>query len=406
MTLFWITAALLLGLGYLLFVPALLGKTRRDSLNRARLNLVLHRQRQEELASDASSEEARHRLAVESERSLLGDLETAADGTAAPLKAGRTPLLAALTLAPILAIGAYLWLGRPDLVAAPPPANPMADTQKAIEGLALRLQENPNDLEGWVLLGRSLQATQQAERAVRAFEFALKLAPRNLDLKGYYAEALAEANQGSMRGKPAEIVAEILRQDPRHKAGLWLAGIVASEEGDGARAVRHWQALRSQFPADSEEARQIGAFIEQAGSAAPADAMPPAASEPAATAPRKRLSVRVTLADALKSRANPDDTVFVFARAAEGPPMPLAVVRKQVRDLPLDVVLDDSQAMMPGMNLSAFERLVIGARISKSGRPVPSPGDLEGLTGPVTPAPGQTVHYDVAIGQIVNDSAP
>jgi cytochrome c-type biogenesis protein CcmH len=105
----------------------------------------------------------------------------------------------------------------------------------------------------------------------------------------------------------------------------------------------------------------------------------------------RRIRVKVSLADSVKAKADPQDSLFVFARAAEGPPMPLAVVRKQAKDLPLEVVLDDSMSMMQGMNLSSFERLVIGARVSKSGKPTPSPGDLQGLTEPVAPVKDETL---------------
>jgi cytochrome c-type biogenesis protein CcmH len=105
------------------------------------------------------------------------------------------------------------------------------------------------------------------------------------------------------------------------------------------------------------------------------------------------------LADEIKAQTGPDDAVFIFAKAAEGPPMPLAVVRKQVRDLPIEVILDDSMAMMAGMNLSRFERLIVGARVSKNGQPTPTAGDLQGLTAPVTA--GQDSAYAITIDQIV-----
>ena len=399
MTLFWIAAALMLLLGYLMFVPALLGKTGSTSISRARLNLELHRQRQQELAADAASPAALNSLAAESERHLLGDLEAAREPVASASRAGRTGLIAALALLPLLAGGGYLWLGRPDLVAQPPaPAVSRAETEKAIESLAERLQQNPNDLEGWILLGRSLQATHQNERAVQAFGFAMKMAPDNLDLQCFYAEALAEANQGSMLGEPLERVQGILQKNPRHKTALWLAGIAETQRGDMAAAVRHWRLLQAQLAPGSPEAQEIGNFIDKAQ--AEAGTVSPAAGEPPQPATGgKRIQVRVELADNLKGQASPEDTVFIFARAAEGPPMPLAVARKQVKDLPLEVTLDDSMSMVAGMNLSAFERLVIGARVSKSGRPVPSPGDLEGLTDPVTPGP--EARYDIRIGRVV-----
>ena len=400
MTLFVLAAIFMLLIGYLFFVPALIGRPGAGRLSRARLNLALHRQRQEELAAEASSPEALQILAAESERHLLGDLEATQEGAASGGQRGRTPLLIMLGLAPVVALVAYFSLGRPDLVASPPERVNRAETEQAIEQLAQRLQANPNDLEGWILLGRSLLATGQPDRAAQAFTFAMKLAPDSLDIKGFYAEALAEANQGSLLGKPAEIIADILRQNPKHKSGLWLAGIAASERGDLAAALRYWETLKAQFAPGSQEAGEIEAFIQKArAEAATTPEAPAAAGKTAPATGGRRVQVRVTLADSLKSQASPEDTVFIFARAAEGPPMPLAVVRKQVRDLPVAVTLDDSLSMMPGMTLSSFERLVIGARVSRSGRPVPTPGDLEGLTEPVTPGPDAA--YDIAISRVV-----
>ncbi len=391
---FWIAAAAMLLLGYVFFIPALSGRVRREPLSRAKLNLALHQQRQRELAHEAAGSEAMKELTSESERNLLYDLEAATKRPAKPAASGRAALAAALAILPIFALIAYLALGRPDLLGQPA-APTMADVEESIQRLAERLRAKPDDLEGWVLLGRSLQETRRPEQAVTAYQFALKLAPDNLDLKGLYAEALAEANHGTIAGKPAEIIEEILRKDPNHKAGLWLAGAAAAERKDTKKAVEYWGKLKAQFPPESEESRQIGRYIAAAGGAADGP-------EATATVPGKRIRVKVALADKLKAQAAPEDALFIFARAAEGPPMPLAVVRKQVRDLPVEVVLDDSMAMMPELKLSTFERIVIGARVSKSGRPTPSPGDLQGLSGPLAPRQNEGP-YEVIVDQRVGE---
>lgn len=397
---FWITAAALLLLGYAFFLPALSGKVRSQKLSRAKLNLALHRQRQQELAREGAGPEELARLAAESERNLLGDLESVkAPETGQPAGSGRVLLLYALVSLPVFAFSVYLGLGRPDLLDQPPesPAAKMAGVDDSIQKLAERLREKPDDPEGWVLLGRSLQATRQPDKAVTAYEYALKLAPDNLDLKAMYAEALAEANQGSTEGRPREIVEDILKKDPNHKGGLWMAGVAAAERKDIPKAVEYWSRLKSQFPAESEEARQIGRYIAEVQGVA----APEAPASAAQAEPGKRIRVKVALAEDLKAKAAPEDALFVFARAAEGPPMPLAVVKKQVRDLPLEVELDDAMSMMPGMNLSSFERVVIGARVSKSGKPTPSPGDLQGLTEPVAPENGKS--YGVVVDQVVGE---
>lgn len=388
-------AALMLLLGYVFFIPALSRKDRGERLSRARLNLILHRQRAEELARESAGPEELERLAAESERNLLGDLETAARAPARARDSGRKLLIATLSILPALAVAGYWMLGRHDLLDQPARRD-MAQVEDSIRRLAERLKQQPDDLEGWVLLGRSLQATGQPDKAVGAYETALKLMPESLDLKGLYAQALAEANHGRVAGRPAELTEEILAKNPNHKAGLWMAGVAAAETKDTARAVGYWKRLQSQFPTDSEEARQIGRFIDEVQGVAAAPEATPATGEPG-----KHIRVKVVLADGLRGKAAPEDTLFIFARAAEGPPMPLAVVRKKAGDLPVEVELDDAMAMVPGRNLSAFERIVVGARVSKSGQPTPSPGDVQGLSEPLVAENGGS--YAVTLDRVVGE---
>lgn len=400
MTTFFLAAALMLLVGYLLFLPTLYGRHKTGRLSRAQLNLSLHHQRQREIEQEAANPQAREQLAAESERNLLGDLESAVEAPAQAPNTGRASVIATLVILPILALLAYYQLGRPDLLDQPPAQN-MADMSKAIDSLTERLQKNPNDLQGWILLGRSLQATRKPAEAARAFEFALKLSPEDLELQSNYAQTLAESSQGSMAGKPEEIVQAILKKDPKHKSALWLAGIAAAERGDMAMARTHWTSLQAQFPPDSPEAQELASYIdktheEEAGASVQAKTAAPAKS---GSQTGKRLHVKVSLSPSLKGKTQPEDTVFIFAKAAKGPPMPLAVVKKQVRDLPLEILLDDSMSMMEGMNLSRFDQLIVGARVSKTGQPIPSPGDLEGLTEPVSP--GKEASYTITIDHIV-----
>lgn len=393
---FWIAVALMLLLGLAFFLPALTGKTATFGTDRAKLNLLLHRQREQELAQEAASPEALRELSLESERNLLGDLEAVTEPSPATHTGGRLALGVTLVAVPLVALLTYFAVGRPDLVEHPPTAPKMADIEQSVQRLAERLKQNPNDLEGWMILGRSLLAMNQPGPAVQAFEFAMKLAPENLDIQARYAEALAGANGGALAGRPTEIVENILNKNPNHRAALWLAGIAAAERRDGAQAAEYWQKLKAQLPPQSQEAQQLGEYIAQAQGLAAEPA------QPAAAQVKKRIRVKVDLAPELKAQAAPDDALFIFARAAEGPPMPLAVVRKQAKDLPLEVELDDSLSMMQGMNLSSFERVIIGARVSKTGKPTPSPGDLQGLSAPVAAENGAS--YAVTVDKIVGEA--
>ena len=200
-------------------------------------------------------------------------------------------------------------------------------------------------------------------------------------------------NNRSFEGEPTMLVERALKIDPKNPKALALAGTVAFDRKDYRVAVQHWEKLAQVEPADGQYADQIRASIAQARQLA---GMPPAAApisgNTAATLPSTasagaasaQVSGTVSLAPPLKARAAPDDTVFVFARAAEGNRMPLAIVRKQVKDLPLQFTLDDSMAMSPAAKLSGATSVIIGARISKSGNAMPKSGDLQGLSPAVS----------------------
>lgn len=406
MTSFWVLAAALLLAGYGFFLPALLGRKSAPGVDRAKLNWLINRQKREELAAETGDDKAAERFGDEFDRDLLADL--AAAETKLPRQApeaGKTALIVVLTALPLAILALYGGLGRMDLIAHPAtvaaaePDMAAGDLQARIEQLSKRLQQQPNDLDGWLLLGRSLLAVQQMDKAVQAYEFALKLAPGNPDVEALYAQALGEANQGSLVGKPTEIIAGVLQRNPDHMHSLWLAGLAAVEREDKAKALEYWKKLRSLLPADGEQTRQLDGYIAELEGTAPPQAKT-ADTVPAATETGKSIRVKVSLDDKLKGQAGPNDVVFVFARAAEGPPMPLAISRKKVSDLPAEITLNDGMAMAPGMKLSSFPRIVIGARVSKTGNAMPSPGDLQGLTSPVEAQDGGS--YSVEIRQVVN----
>lgn len=352
--------------------------------------------------------EAYARRRAELERSLA-DLVMAAGPAAstppaAPAPAPRAPrqrpparllsLVAAGVVA--IAIGGYSATGSPgflfDGARAPraegekaPHAFDKAQVAAMIDKLEARLKERPDDFEGWSMLGRTQMALQEPAKAVAAYRRALELRPDDANLLADMADALAVQNGRSLAGEPAKLVEKALKADPSNLKALMLAGTIAFDASDFAKAAQLWDRAAQVGPADHPLARAAGeaaAEARQRGNLPPATAATPASPSPAA-ATGATLSGSVTLAAALRAKAAPDDTVFVFARAAEGSRMPVALLRKQVRDLPLQFTLDDSMAMSPAAKLSTSGRVVVGARISKSGQAMPQAGDLEGFSAPV-----------------------
>jgi cytochrome c-type biogenesis protein CcmH len=255
---------------------------------------------------------------------------------------------------------------------------------------------------------------------VPAYAKAVELVGENAGLLADYADVLALANNRSLEGEPMKVIQRALKANPDQLKALSLAGTYAFEKKDYATAVKYWERIVvlaptspdapkdprfvDQVRASVAEARQLGG-MPPAADAPPAAAMAQAAQAPpggdapaAAPNPDAFVSGKVTLAAALAAKASPEDTVFIFARAAEGPRMPLAIIRKQVKDLPIEFKLDDAMAMQPAMRLSAFPRVVVGARVSKKGDAVPQPGDLQGASEPVKVG---TANLKIEISQVV-----
>ncbi|MFZ2987168.1 tetratricopeptide repeat protein, partial [Ideonella sp.] len=210
----------------------------------------------------------------------------------------------------------------------------------------------------------------------------LSLRPSDAQAMADLADALAMSQQRSFAGEPTRLIAAALKADPDNLKALALAGTLAFESGDKAGAERHWRRLVQLGPADSGLTRQARDGLAELGAKSEAS-VPGGPATPAAA--DSAISGRVTLAPALAAETQPDDTVFVFARPASGAKMPLAILKKRVRDLPLDFTLDDSLAMSPAAKLSGASMVVVGARISRSGQAMPQPGDLQGLSASLAP---------------------
>jgi cytochrome c-type biogenesis protein CcmH len=258
-----------------------------------------------------------------------------------------------------------------------------------VKRLEARLEKEPQDATGWALLARSYVVMQRYTEAVAAYARAAALLPNNADVLADYADAVAMSKGRRLDDESIPLLERALKIDPMQWKALALAGTAAFERKDYKSAISYWEKLQSRAEPGSEFARSVAATIQEArelGGIKPAAEIaksPPTGGASAAPLPAASggsVKGAVTLSGALAGKTNPADTVFIFARAAEGPRMPLAIVRRQVKDIPLTFTLDDSMAMSPEMKLSKFKDVIVGARISRSGNATPQSGDLQGTS--------------------------
>jgi cytochrome c-type biogenesis protein CcmH len=270
----------------------------------------------------------------------------------------------------------------------------LAEINKMVDGLAEKMKNNPDDAQGWLMLGRSYKFQQQYPKAVDAFANAYRLLGDQAEVMLLYADALAYASDKNLAGKPTELIFKALALEPDSISALWLGGMAKAQQGDAVTAIKLWKKLAALLPPGSESQQEIQGLLAKIESEAP---QPEAAQQ--ANAPSVAIDVQVSLAPELQKSASPGDTVFIYAQALSGPKMPLAIVRKQVSDLPLTVSLNDAMAMMPNMKLSNFANVKVLARISKSGNAVSQPGDLIGVIDQVALA-DKGNHKIVINGQV------
>lgn len=378
----------------------------------ARANAEVYREQLAELereyAQGTLSAQSYQQSRDELTRRLLEDVQaprvtSLAAPVMAPSRWVRTTLTSFVVLIPVVTLLAYGVLGQP--AGLDPAALAQSEPHEAldpkkmaemVEKLERRLQEDPNQLQGWVMLGRVRRAMGQFEAAGQAYAKALALSSDD-DVAIERAEVLAQANQGSFEGEPWKIIQAVLRANPDQLSALLLAGSAAYSEARYEQALKHWERARTLMAADApdlpplEDAlAQVRGKLGLAASAAPATPSAPqaprqaAASAPTASAhaAASRITGVVQLAASLKAKVSPTDTVFIYATPADGTRMPLAIVRTTVSALPYAFTLDDSSAMTQA-NLSSVAQVTLRARISKTGEARAQPGDLGVVLTPV-----------------------
>ncbi len=409
--LFWIIAAAMALIALAILVWPLLKRTPPVSNADRDKTLVVYRQHVVELEQDLKNgvvtdtqyQQARREL----EHRLLQEINESEAVQPPPSFQfnSRAMALALAGLVPLVSVLLYLKFGN-----LPAFTHPTVSTTQVRAGteydhrsgggldtlaerLKQRLQENPSDGAGWALLARSYVELERHAEGVIAFEKAATIIPDDAQLLADYADALGVIHGRKLDGKPERLVAQALDLDPHNLKALMLAGTIAYDHKDYSRALKYWEQARTELPPDVEPEikQELTANVNEVrnligGSRKVVVSYEETSPTRAASAKQNAaITGKVSVAPGLASKGSFTDTLFVFARAVEGPPMPVAIVRATKKDLPFTFRLDDSNSPMSSRKLSEAGAVEIVARLSKSGDAVPKSGDLQGTSKPVKP---------------------
>ena len=402
MTTFLLLAALLLAGALLFLLPPLLGRRSRRSAamateDQAATAVAVLREQLTDLEAERAAgrvgDQTYLRSRDELERRVLEEgAQEAADHPA--WHSARAWAVATALLVPVAALGLYLTLGNPEGLdpAKVAGGGRQQFSQEQIEGmvatLAARMEKEPDNLEGWMMLARSYTMLGRPAEAEKAYRHLAEKMPDNAQVLADWADAMGAAQGRTQVGEPEKLITRALQLDPNNLKGLALAGSVAFEKGDYAAAARHWEKILTQLPPEEELAESVRASVAEARAKA---GLSPLAEAAPVTKAGLKLTGEVKLAPALATQAKPEDTVFIFVRGEGGPP--IAALRVTVAQLPAKFDFAGAPLMLQGRPIP--ERVIVGARVSRSGQPAGAPGDLEGAVGPVAAgAQGVSVTVD------------
>ena len=393
---FWIFAIAMVVVALVFILRPLLLELNKNDVDRVAQNVAITKERLNELKleleQDTITQAEYEQTKEELEQALLNDIEESnvkLKSTSNVLYTRFTRYLLIVSV-PVLAVGFYAFLGTPDLIegrekqaAAPAghsssPNSKQASLEDLIEKLAARMKEKPDDAEGWFMLGRSYMSMGRYKEAVDALEKTNTLVPNNPVVMLRYADALTTVRGGQISGKPFELIKRAVELSPDNQTGLWLLGMGYEEQGAYKKAISYWNQLLPLLE-DEQSKVEVNKLITDAKRKSGIKII----EEPKTQAATKEsnanntLTVVVSIDKHQLNNVSENDIVFIFARSLQGSPMPLAVVRKQVKDLPIEVTLDDTMAMTPAMKLSSFTKVQVVARISKSGSAKAQRGDIQ-----------------------------
>jgi len=356
----------------------------------------------DQLASDKITQSDHDSLKLEIETSLMQDIDL---GYSADIKentdnsSNAVIITLICTLIPFAALVLYQITGTPSALNSSnlisqqaPTATNSAENQdinQMVATIEQRLQESPNDSQGWAILSRTYMVM---ERYQDSYDASLKLLELNGPSAAVYtqlADASALLAGGAIAGQPSQYIQKALDIDPQYPQALWLAGLGSAQAGDTELATNYWNSLLPLLANAPQQQKELRDIMDQMVVSQPNTKIskPDVTNTDSAELPltstkavSQGLIVNVAIDPEIQSQTSPSDFVFVFARAQSGPPAPLAVKRLTVADLPAQVQLSDSDAMIEQFKLSLFEDIRVIARISKSGDPIAKTGDIQSNT--------------------------
>lgn len=354
-------------------------------------------------------------LKLEIESTLAEDIDLAnsesSENTVLPRRPNKAAISSLVVLIPLSAAVVYHYVGNTqsfDITAQASAAEPQsphagnqqpspAEINQMVVNLEQRLKENPEDIQGWALLSRTYLALGQYGKARNGLLEVLELGGESADIYASLADATALAAGGDMRGEALRYADRALALNPRNRQALWLRGLAAVQLGDNSLAEKHWGTLLTMLDDQPEQkaelqsimADALGTPLENTSVASVTEAK--TGLSESSTAGENGVYLLIDIAPSVKASSSPQDVVYVFARAENGPPPPLAVRRLRVADLPAEIVLSDNDAMVPQFKMSLFPNILVSARLSKSGQPVASAGDIESEKVATVPTQGDQI---------------
>ncbi len=396
-------------------VPLWRKKSHSNEVLRDTANLEILRDQSTEMSADLAhgllNEETFEQGQRELQSRLLDEVKTT-QVVIVPRNPAKILALLLLVLIPLASVLLYLKLGTPNALQAQVAEVGTAagfgiiNSEAGLQELEKKLEKSPENPDGWLQLARSYSEMKRYHDATRAYVQLIKLVPNEAQVWADLADAYAMDHGQTLGGEPTKFLDKALALDSGNTTALALSGSAAMERGDYVTAITRWQKLLTVLPPDYPDVQMIREGVKQAreflsqqkGGKAKLAQLPPDSTPVAAADGAQAITGNVSLSPSMAGKVDANDTVFILARAAQGPKMPLAVLRKQVKDLPLEFSLDDSMAMQPQLKLSGFDQVVVVARISKSGTPMAQPGDVQGLSATIKPG---TKGLNIVIDSVV-----